>query len=167
MKYLILFSLIISSISFATVKDLGTWTYSSNSVQAVIYESLEIAARLDSQSRYPTNNIVRNNSALTIQTHEALLSCEAKTLGMAMVMSYRCVVKGNISSWTNDASSVQAVLYEALATALNEDEQSRYPSKVIVRKNSALVVDDGTSAVSCEAGTKGVAQVQNYACVIK
>ena len=167
MKTLILFSTILSSISFANVKQLATWTANSNSAQAVIFESLQTAATLDAQSRFPSGVIVRKQNALVVETQSAILSCEAKTLGMAMVISYRCEVKGNISTWTNDAGSVQAVLFDALETALSEDEQSRYPSKTIVRKNGSLVVDDGTTVVICQSGTKGVAQVQNYACLIK
>ena len=167
MKSLILSSLILSSISFANVKQLATWTQDASSVQAVLYETLQTAATLDAQSRYPTGVIVRKQNTLVIETQTASLSCESKTLGMAMVISYRCNLQGNISTWTNDAGSVQAVLFDALETALSEDENSRYPSKMIVRKNGSLIVEDTATTLTCQSGTKGAAQVQNYACFIK
>ena len=167
MRNVISILITISSISFAGVKDFGNWTSSSDSAQAVIYDALETSLILDSDLRNPSQNVVQKQNALIVESQTSSLICESKTLGMAMVMSYRCNVTGNISTWTKNSNSVQAVLFDSLSTALQEDSRSRYPSKSIKRKNNSLVVSDGITTVTCRSGTRGMAQVQSYACDIK
>ncbi len=168
MKYLI-FSLALGcAVANAGIKELAMWTQDSKSAQASIFQILEIAAKDDTKSKEPHKLIIKNQQGWTVNTTKGSISCEISKVQNNPVPNYRCLVKGNITIWTNNSESVQAVLYEAMETYLNEDKESGIPKRFVRRKAGALVIQDSTTSFTCRAGSRGRLQaVQFYSCVIK
>ncbi len=144
------------------------WTQDSKSAQAAIFQVLEIAAKDDTESKDPHNSIIRGQLGWTVKTTKGFISCEIDKTQNSSIPNYRCLVKGNITIWTNNSESVQAVLYEAMETFLNKDKESGIPKRLVRRKAGTLVIQDSTTSLTCRAGSRGRLQaVQFYSCVIK
>lgn len=168
MKCLI-FSLVFGCVvASAGIKELAMWTQDSKSAQASIFQVLEIAAKDDTDSKEPHNSIIKNQQGWSVKTTKGSISCEIGKIQNNPIPSYRCVVKGNVTIWTNNSESVQAVLYEAMETFLDKDKESGSPKRLVRRKAGELVIQDSTTSLTCRAGSRGRLQaVQFYSCVIK
>ena len=168
MKYLI-FSLLLGCVmAKAGIKELATWSQDSKSAQSLIFQVLEIAAKADTESKEPHNSIIKTQQGWTVKTSKDSITCEVGILQNNPLRSYRCVAKGNLTIWTNNSESVQAVLYEAMETFLLKDKESSIPTRTVRRKAGALVLQDLSTSLICRAGMRGRLQtVQIYSCTIK
>ena len=151
----------------AGTKELALWSDNPRSVQALIYTILEAVADLDIHSKDPQNSITRKQLGFAIETDEGSINCESFQQEKKEHKSYRCLIENDISEWTNDAGSVQAVLYDSFETFLNLDKESAIPRKIVAGNGVGLEVKDKMTSISCHSDNRGLEQVQYYSCQIK
>ncbi|HEX4925351.1 MAG TPA: hypothetical protein VFV50_14750 [Bdellovibrionales bacterium] len=73
-----------------------------------------------------------------------------------------------LQTWTNNSSSVQAVLWDALYAAYENDQNSPYqPMGFIKKAPGTLLVRDERAALQCESRQRGMAAVQSYRCTVE
>lgn len=68
---------------------LFAWTSASNSIQAILYDSMYDVLQREMNYEFKTVKQGPNRS-LILEDKKSRLTCEAATLGMAQVMSYQC-----------------------------------------------------------------------------
>lgn len=139
----------------ATIVKNLEWTYSSDSLQGVLFDGLDSLAKDQSY-----NDIVQASGNKRLFGSSAIsqkIECASTTLGMAQVMSYRCDLHLNAlkMDWTSDSRSTQAILFKILS-----DDNSGAVKKV----SGKLILKSGKESLACESHALGMLMVQSYSC---
>ncbi|MDZ4662474.1 MAG: hypothetical protein SGJ18_12750 [Pseudomonadota bacterium] len=159
-------SILISAMAMTTVamagsNELNTWTSSVRSPQGLIFDALA-AAHTNGQA-----NIKRNGNVFVIFTTSAMLSCTSKLLGAAAVENFKCSLAGDISEWEQDATSVQAILTEALIDSYALRQKHESENNPITLQNGVVSVSGEGSTITCESKQRSMLAVKSYLCRVE